>query len=72
FCYGLANEAAGLPVAASVAEGAGFATAVAYRVVTVLVAAIGAGYYLTARKRIDSVRATEEALSTSDEKSTKI
>lgn len=66
FCYGLANEAAGLPVAASVAEGAGFATAVAYRVVTVLVASIGAGYYLTARKKIDQVR-QEEALSTNDD-----
>jgi uncharacterized membrane protein YbhN (UPF0104 family) len=60
YCYGLANEAAGFPVSASVAEGAGFATAVAYRVVTVLVAAIGAGYYLTAKKKIDSVRHEEE------------
>ena len=52
FCYGIANESAGFLVESSVAEGAGFATAVAYRVITIVVAAIGAGYYLTARRRI--------------------
>jgi uncharacterized membrane protein YbhN (UPF0104 family) len=52
FCYGIANEASGLAVDPKAAAAAGFATAVAYRVITIVIAAIGAGYYLTARRKI--------------------
>jgi uncharacterized membrane protein YbhN (UPF0104 family) len=51
--YQVANEAAGNPVAANVAEAAGIATALAYRVVTMVIAAVGAVYYFAARREID-------------------
>jgi glycosyltransferase 2 family protein len=50
--YAVANEAAGMPVSANEANGAGFMTALAYRVSTIVIAAIGAGYYLTSRGEI--------------------
>jgi glycosyltransferase 2 family protein len=52
-CYGLANEALGIVgVTAAQASGAGFAAALANRVVTIIIVAIGAGYYMTARSEI--------------------
>ncbi len=67
FCYEMANDAAGMTVEASAAAGAGFATAVAYRAITIIVAAIGAGYYLTARRKIEET--LQEAKLTEEEKS---
>jgi hypothetical protein len=52
-CYEVANEAAGMPVPADAAEGAGVATALAYRVVTIVIAAIGAIYYFVSKREID-------------------
>ncbi len=37
-CYELANQAAGMPVPAATAAGAGVATALAYRIVTLVIA----------------------------------
>jgi len=51
--YQVANEAAGMPVPAAAAEGAGVATALAYRVVSMLIAAVGAVYYFASRREID-------------------
>jgi uncharacterized membrane protein YbhN (UPF0104 family) len=51
--YQVANEAAGMPVPAAAAEGAGVATALAYRVVSMLIAAVGGAYYFAARSEID-------------------
>jgi hypothetical protein len=58
--YGIANEAAKVPVSAAAAKGAGLATAFAYRAITLLVAAIGAGYYLTSRSEIKRVLAEND------------
>lgn len=55
YVYGVANRAAGMLVDANAAEAAGLFTAIAYRVVCVVVAAVGAGYYLTGRRQIEAV-----------------
>lgn len=60
-CYGIANQAAGLPVSADEANAAGFFTAIAYRAITIVVAAVGAGYYITARKRVDALLEEESS-----------
>lgn len=52
WCYGINDEALENPVPKADAEGAGLLTAVAYRAITLLVAAIGVGYYLTSRGEI--------------------
>jgi uncharacterized protein (TIRG00374 family) len=52
-CYELANQAAGMPVPAAAAAGAGVATALAYRIVTLLIAPVGAVYYFSSRREID-------------------
>jgi glycosyltransferase 2 family protein len=51
--YQVANQAAGMPVPAAAAQGAGVATALAYRVVTIVIAAIGAIYYFVSKREID-------------------
>jgi uncharacterized protein (TIRG00374 family) len=51
--YQVANEAAGMPVPAVAAQAAGVATAIAYRVVSMLIAAVGAVYYFASRREID-------------------
>jgi uncharacterized protein (TIRG00374 family) len=51
--YQVANEADGMPVPAAAAEAAGVATAIAYRVVTMVIAAVGAMYYFASRREID-------------------
>jgi len=52
-CYGLANEALGVVgVTAAQAVGAGVAAALANRMATIIIVAIGAGYYMTARSEI--------------------
>jgi len=52
-CYRLANEALGVVgVSALQASGAGVAAALANRVATVVIVAIGAAYYMTARSEI--------------------
>ncbi len=55
FCYGLFNEAVGSPVAKEVALAAGLFAAITYRCISLIVAAVGAGYYLTVRKEIGEV-----------------
>ena len=60
-CYVVANSAAGMPVPEADAAGAGFTTALAYRLTTIVIAAIGAGYYLTSRSEIGSMLAEQEA-----------
>ena len=50
--YGIANAAAGSPVAAESARAAGLFTALGMRVISVLIAAAGAGYYIAMRKEI--------------------
>ncbi len=52
-CYELANQAAGMPVPAAAAAGAGVATALAYRIITLVIAPIGAVYYFSSRREID-------------------
>ena len=61
YVYQLVNEVNGMPVAAAAAEAAGLFTAIAFRVVSICVAAIGAGYYLTARKQIDEALHEQDA-----------
>jgi uncharacterized protein (TIRG00374 family) len=51
-CYELANHAAGMPVPAATAAGAGVATALAYRIVTLVIAPVGAVYYFSSRREI--------------------
>lgn len=60
-CYGIANQAASLPVPADQANAAGFFTAIAYRAITIIVAAVGSGYYITARKRVDALLEEESS-----------
>jgi len=62
--YQVANEAAGTPVQAAAAEAAGVATAIAYRVVTMLIAVVGAVYYFAARREIDRALRGEAGAST--------
>jgi glycosyltransferase 2 family protein len=57
--YEVANEAAGMPVPAAAAEGAGVATALAYRVVTMIIAAVGALYYFASRREINRALSSE-------------
>lgn len=52
YVYGLAAEATASGVDRATAEAAGLFTGIAYRVLQVLVAALGSGYYLTARREI--------------------
>lgn len=54
FSYELVNRIAGFPVTAAQAGAAGLLTALAYRVVCVIIATVGAGYYLSARRQIDT------------------
>jgi hypothetical protein len=42
-----------MPVPAVAAQAAGVATAIAYRVVSMLIAAVGAVYYFASRREID-------------------
>jgi uncharacterized membrane protein YbhN (UPF0104 family) len=52
-CYALAIKALGIAgVTAAQASGAGVAAALANRVATVIIVAIGAAYYMTARREI--------------------
>jgi glycosyltransferase 2 family protein len=52
-CYEISNQAAGMPVPADKARAAGIATSIAYRVVTMVIAVIGAVYYFASRREID-------------------
>jgi uncharacterized protein (TIRG00374 family) len=58
--YEVANQAAGMVVPAAAAQAAGVATALAYRVVTIVIAAIGAVYYFASRGEIDSALHEEQ------------
>jgi uncharacterized protein (TIRG00374 family) len=53
--YQFANEARDMPEPATAAMAAGVATALVYRGITIIVAAVGAGYYLIARGEVDRV-----------------
>jgi hypothetical protein len=54
-CYVTANNAAENPVSIELAEEAGLFTTLVFRVITVLIAALGGGYYITARKELKNL-----------------
>jgi hypothetical protein len=51
-CYLTANAAAATPVPSEEAETAGFMTALAYRILVLLISAIGVAYYIRTRKEL--------------------
>ena len=53
YVYHVVNEANGTLVDMSVAEAAGLATAIGYRVITIVIAVIGAAYYMTSRSELE-------------------
>ena len=55
FCYQQFNEAVGGAVSGETAWAAGLSAAVVYRCISIIVATIGIGYYLTSRREIDEV-----------------
>lgn len=59
YFYGLANSAAARPIADDVAQANGLLTALGFRAISIVLAAIGGCYYFAARREIDA--ALEEA-----------
>lgn len=53
YVYHVVNEANGTLVDMSVAEAAGLATAIGYRVIAIVIAVIGAAYYMTSRSELE-------------------
>jgi uncharacterized membrane protein YbhN (UPF0104 family) len=62
-CYKMANQAAGIATPAEAAQVAGLGTALAYRVISILIAAVGAGYYMVARSEIGRTLGPKEPAS---------
>ena len=54
-CYVIANHASAAPVPKKLAAEAGFFTALVFRVITLLIAALGGCYYITARKELKNL-----------------
>jgi len=58
YAYLVANEAMGLPTVDAVATGV--AVGLAFRIATIVIAAVGAGYYLTSRSEIGRIMSEQE------------
>ena len=60
YVYGLANEAVGGGVPPKQVEAIGFFAATGFRLITIVVALFGAGYYMTARRDIQRMLADQQ------------